>query len=52
MASNVLQQLMNILDGNYSGQEQANKLIALRRQCEHILTRTTRTTAISNYMLV
>ena len=39
MASNVLQQLLNILDGNYSGEEQANKLIAVRRQCEQILTR-------------
>ena len=38
MAFNVLQ-LLNILDGNYSGEEQGNKLIALRRQCEQILTR-------------
>ena len=38
MAFNVLQ-LLNILDGNYSGEEQGNKLIALRCQCEQILTR-------------
>ena len=36
-SNNALQQLLDILDGSYSSEENAIKLVALKRDCERLI---------------